>query len=284
MTAFSRYEYADKAFTLTWELRSVNHRYLDVHFRLPESVRFLEGAMKEKLASMLKRGHVDATLVIHKADATINDAHLNTDKVKSLSHLAGQVEQLISVTPLSVSEVLQWPGVIEQSELDTEELEAATLDSLELALEDLMTNRQSEGKRLGGMLNERITAMESIIDRLRTNMPDYELSHQEKFKQRLEKLEEQELDELRLSQEIAVLISKADVSEELDRLESHVAEFANILESAGPVGRRLDFLLQEFNREANTLGSKSIHKEITAASVDLKVLTDQLKEQALNVE
>lgn len=168
--------------------------------------------------------------------------------------------------------------------IEVEELEAAVLDSFELVLDDLLSSRRSEGARLDKMLKDRIDSMCNIVSEIQRNRIDYELTHQEKFKDRLEKLHEQDFDVLRLNQELAILISKADVSEELDRLESHIAEFANILESTGPVGRRLDFLLQEFNREANTLGSKSIHQDITHASVDLKVLIDQLREQALNIE
>ncbi len=284
MTAFSRFEYAADKFSLIWEIRSVNHRYLDAHFRLPENTRFLEVVLKEKLGAVIKRGHIEASLVINLANTPDNEATVNEEKLQVLYKLSQKVSTTFSTTALSVAEILQWPGVIDAQSLDEDDLEAAVLDSLDHALDDLISNRRSEGKRLAAMLEERIEDMQNIVAALRASVPDYELAHQERFIQRLERLEDQELDSLRLNQEIAILISKSDVSEELDRLESHVVEFANILQSGGPVGRRLDFLLQEFNREANTLGSKSIHKDITAASVDLKVLIDQLREQSLNVE
>ncbi len=284
MTAFARYEYAVDHFTLVWEVRSVNHRYLDPHFRLPESVRFLEMALKDKLATLLSRGHIDANLTINQSDNVKHAVDINQDALLDLKRLADEVTETIDVRRLSVTEVLQWPGVVQPHTIETEELEAAVLDSLDLALDDLLSNRQSEGGRLAKALTTRVKAMRQIVSQLQANLADYELSHQEKFRDRIEKLHDQDFDALRLSQEIAILISKADVTEELDRLESHITEFANILESTGPVGRRLDFLLQEFNREANTLGSKSIHKDITNASVELKVLIDQLREQALNIE
>ncbi len=269
---------------LTWEIRTVNHRYLDAHFKLPESVRFLEVALKEKASNMIKRGRLDANLVLDTSAALQEGGALNVPMVQNLHKMAEQVQQLTDCAPLSVADVLAWPGVITAAALDIEELEAAVLDSLDLALDDLVSSRQSEGKRLAKMLSERVSSMQLIISQLREEIPNYEQQHQDKWQDRLDKLHEQEIDAVRLNQEIALLISKADVSEELDRLESHLEEFATILQSAEPVGRRLDFLLQEFHREANTLGSKSIHQDITAASVDLKVLIDQLKEQVQNVE
>jgi len=285
MTAYARHTQIIDDNQYTWELRSVNHRYQDAHFRLPERVYGLEQQIREKLSACVARGRVDINLSIKQGAGEAKPVSVNADKVAQWAAWQEQVQDEIpDAIPLSVMQILSDGGVFDpkgdQQTIDEKRL----LASFDAALDILLAHRDSEGGRMQRVLEEKLQGINEITRVLKSKMSIYEKAHQANWQGRVEKLSNAELDPLRLHQELALLISKADVTEELDRLESHVSEFDNAMQSNKPAGRRLDFLLQEFNREANTLGSKSIHQEITNASVELKVLIDQLREQVQNIE
>ena len=285
MTAYSRFAQSLGHYELVWELRSVNHRYLDAHFRLPETVGALEPKLKERLAEKVARGRVDIGLRIAESETQQQLRSLDREKLEQWRRWQQQVQEAIpDALPLGVMQIIRDGDVFEQ--LDPAQIlnEVALLEGFSAALQGLLEQRQAEGGRMQQVLADKLSAISEILRGLQQNMPEHERAHQAAWQARVEKLSKAELDPLRLHQELALLISKADVTEELDRLQSHIEEFDHALQSDMPVGRRLDFLLQEFNREANTLGSKSIHQEITNASVELKVLIDQLREQVQNIE
>jgi uncharacterized protein (TIGR00255 family) len=285
MTAYARHAQTIDDDEYVWELRSVNHRYLDAHFRLPERARELEPYIREQLSACVTRGRVDINLSIKEGVGGKNRAPVNPEKVKQWLTWQEQVLAVIpDAAPLSVMQILTDDGVFEPIETPATVYEKPLLASFDRALEVLLKQRLAEGGRLLAVLKEKLDGIATINGALKKNMTSYEQAHQSSWNTRVEKLHDQEFDPVRLHQELALLISKADVTEELDRLDSHIVEFGAALKSSKPVGRRLDFLLQEFNREANTLGSKSMHKGITNASVELKVLIDQLREQIQNIE
>jgi uncharacterized protein (TIGR00255 family) len=285
MTAYARHAQHIDGDEYVWELRSVNHRYLDAHFRLPERVRELEPYIREKLGACVTRGRVDINLSIKEGVGGQYRTPVNPEMLKQWLTWQEQVLAVIpDAAPLSVMQVLTDGGVFEPIEKPEIVDEEPLLASFDRAMEGLLKQRLAEGGRLLAVLKEKLDGIATINGALKKNMASYEQAHQSNWNTRVEKLHNQEFDPVRLHQELALLISKADVTEELDRLDSHIVEFGAALQSSKPVGRRLDFLLQEFNREANTLGSKSIHQEITNASVELKVLIDQLREQIQNIE
>lgn len=285
MTAYSRHAQTIDNNLYVWELRSVNHRYLDAHFRLPVIAHGLEQDIRKILGTYVTRGRVDISLSIKQDEGGQTPVSVNREKVALWLQWQQQVQAVIpDARPLSVMEILGDSEIFEIKE-STEFLdEALLIRSFESALEIMLEQRTAEGGRLHRVLAEKLDGIAEITRKLKQNMSAYEQAHQLNWQARVEKLHKDKLDDVRLHQELALLISKADVTEELDRLESHVSEFDSALQSNKPVGRRLDFLLQEFNREANTLGSKSIHQDITRASVELKVLIDQLREQVQNLE
>jgi len=285
MTAYARHAQIIDDNQYTWELRSVNHRYLDAHFRLPESVYGLEPQIREKLSARVTRGRVDINLSVKQGVGEADPVPVNADKVAQWAAWQEQVQEVIpDAAPLSVMQILSDGGVFDSKDAQHAVDEKMLLASFDSALDVLLAQRDSEGGRMQRVLEEKLAGINEITQSLKGNMSVYEKAHQAGWQARVEKLSNAELDPVRLHQEMALLISKADVTEELDRLESHVSEFDSAMQSNKAVGRRLDFLLQEFNREANTLGSKSIHQEITNASVELKVLIDQLREQVQNLE
>ena len=285
MTAYARHTQVIENDQYTWELRSVNHRYLDAHFSSPEIAYGLEQDIRKHLATQLTRGRVDITLSVKHGAGEQPLLSVNQDKVAVWLQWQQQVQSVMpDARPLSVMEILSDSGVFETKESAASVDAGSLMNSFASALDILLEQRAAEGARLYRVLKEKLDGISGITKILKQNMLGYEQVHQASWQARVEKLSNAELDPLRLHQEMALLISKADVAEELDRLESHVSEFDSALQSNKPVGRRLDFLLQEFNREANTLGSKSIHQEITNASVELKVLIDQLREQVQNLE
>ena len=285
MTAYARHAQTLNDKQYIWELRSVNHRYLDAHFRLPETAHQAEPLIRKQLAQKVSRGRIDISLSIKEA---VNEKQNLTLSRETLDQWLQWQQQILDVIadakPLSVMEILNDKNIFEHNE-SVDAIDADLLmESFQTALDGLLSQRAAEGGRLQLVLNEKLDQIADIALLLKQNMPDYEKAHQLNWQARVKKLHQDVLDPIRLNQELALLISKADVTEELDRLDSHVAEFSAALSSGKAVGRRLDFLLQEFNREANTLGSKSIHQAITNASVELKVLIDQLREQVQNIE
>jgi len=283
MTSFARRE-QDTAFgSLRWELRSVNHRYLDVSMRMPEDLRGLELKVREKVAERLKRGKVECGLRFQAADQEREFA-IDHELVKRLSKGLSDVSHLLN-NPAQVSplEVLRWPRVMQVEELDMAPLYEAALALLDEALDDMIDSRAREGEKLKAMIAQRCDTIDELVVRVNERLPDLRQALRQKMEDRLGELKEQ-LDPGRLEQELALLAQKMDVDEEVDRLSAHVQEVRHILERDEPVGRRLDFLMQELNREANTLASKSIDAEVTRVSVDLKVLIEQIREQVQNIE
>jgi uncharacterized protein (TIGR00255 family) len=273
MTAFARCERQGEWGTAAWELRSVNHRYLEAGVRMPESVRDLEGVVRERLRTALKRGEAAAAGV-----------SLDVELARQVVHASREVDSLLyNPAPVSSMDVLRWPGVIRTEQADPETLKAALLELLDEAIIELLEARAREGAQLRGFIEERLAAVGAEVERVRTRVPEVLAAQRERLLARLEEVRA-ELDPARLEQEMVLLAQKMDVTEEMDRLGAHVKEVGRVLKQGGAVGRRLDFLMQELNREANTLGSKSQDAETTRSSVELKVLIEQMREQVQNIE
>jgi uncharacterized protein (TIGR00255 family) len=282
MTAFARRAGDTPAGALAWELRSVNHRYLDVSLRLPEELRAIETAAREAIARRLERGKLDATLRYQPREVV--PAALDTAAVHQLLEAAQQVQALApAAAPLAVADVLRWPGVLRAPALDAEALAAAALELLGGALDELVAARAREGARLRALVEERLRAIAALLARLAQLLPEVAREYRARLEARLGEVRAQ-LDPTRLEQELVLYATRADVSEEVDRLNAHVAEVTRVLEGQGAVGRRLDFLMQELNREANTLASKSVDLRLTNIAVELKVLIEQMREQVQNIE
>jgi len=284
MTGFARQSAETEIGTLTWELRAVNHRYLDVQFRMPDELRPQEQAFKRQIGKIMRRGKVECSLSFRRAFDQQNELQLNQDMIELISARSAEIRVLLpeaaAVNPI---DILRWPGVIKEASIESEPLAAEAGKLLQAALADMTTMRTNEGGRIGEMIESRCADIASIAAAVRKRMPEVLEAVRGKQKERIEKLDV-EADPARLEIELALLATKLDVDEELDRLESHVVEIREALQSDDAVGRRLDFLMQELNREANTLGSKSADAETTKAAVDLKVLIEQMREQIQNVE
>jgi len=284
MTGFARQTAESALGTLTCELRTVNHRYLDVQFRLPEELRSKEIELRQQIGRALKRGKVDCSLHFRRSIGERAELRLNEDLVRQLGARATELSALLPATAaLNPIDVLRWPGVIEEPEVDSEPLYADTCKLLDATLDALAGMRRSEGGRVATMLEHRCTEILSIAADVRERMPEVLAATRRKQQERIDKLDI-DADPARLETELALIAQKLDVDEEVDRLESHISEIREVLASDEPVGRRLDFLMQELNREANTLGSKSADAATTKAAVDLKVLIEQMREQIQNIE
>jgi len=284
MTGFAR-EAAESAIgTLTCELRAVNHRYLDVQFRLPEELRPRESDFRQQIAKAVKRGKVECSLHLRRTPHDNEELKLDRELVRQLSARVQELSDLLPETqPLDPVDVLRWPGVVQEPEIDTEPLFAATSELLAVTLSALGEMRSNEGGRIAEMLETRCADILEIAAGVEKRMPEVLDAVRTRQRERIDKLNV-DADPARLETELALIAQKLDVDEELDRLVSHVSEIRASLKKGGPVGRRLDFLMQELNREANTLGSKSADTETTRAAVDLKVLIEQMREQIQNVE
>ena len=284
MTAFARTEAETAAGALAWELRSVNHRYLEVSLRLPEELRSLEPQVRERVGKALGRGKVDAGLRFRPAAEAGAALELDPELVERVGRACAAIgSQLGQIQPLNPLELLRWPGVLRETERDLTPLAEAAMALLDQALAELRATREREGAQIHDLLTSRCAAMEALVQEERTRLPAVRARLRDKLSARLAELQAQ-VDQDRLEQELVFLAQKMDVDEELDRLEGHIAEVRRVLERPEPVGRRLDFLMQEFNREANTLGSKSADADTTRTAVELKVLIEQMREQVQNVE
>lgn len=280
MTAFARVEQAGTHGTLSWELRSVNHRYLEPHLRLPDAFRDLEGAVREALRQGLSRGKVECTLRFAEETAG-KSLQVDQERARQLVAAAEGVAALIrQPAPLDPLAVLAWPGVLVADSADPQ---APALEAFGQALEQLKAGRSREGQELAKLLNDRLDAMLVEVGNLRELVPTMLANQRQKILDRFAELKA-ELDPQRLEQELVLLAQKSDVAEELDRLATHVGEVRRVLKAGGAAGRRLDFLMQELNREANTLGSKAFDPRSTQAAVNLKVLIEQMREQVQNIE
>jgi uncharacterized protein (TIGR00255 family) len=283
MTAFARAEQASANGTLSWELRSVNHRYLEPHLRLPESFRDLEGAVREALRNGLSRGKVECTLRFsddNAGKALQVDLERAAQLVAAAESVAGLIKQPAALNPL---EVLGWPGVLVADAADPQALNQSALSLFSQALNELKQSRGREGAELAKLLNERLDSILEQVVALRELVPQMLAGQRQKILDRCAEMQA-ELDPQRLEQELVILAQKSDVAEELDRLSTHVSEVRRVLKTGGQAGRRLDFLMQELNREANTLGSKAFDTRSTQAAVNLKVLIEQMREQVQNIE
>lgn len=283
MTAFARRESQGDWGTFTIELRSVNHRYLELGLRLPEEVRVLEPRIRDKMNQALGRGKVDCT-IRYQAPAEYASLEINRELVTQLAHITREVDGIIyNPAPVNSFDVLRWPGVLQLPTPDPERLHAEAMNLLDAALAELIATRAREGDKLKELLLQRCTAMTDIVAQVNTRRPEVLARARERLDTRLAELKG-ELDPARLEQELVLLAQRLDVEEELDRLAAHLDEVRRVLGQKEPVGRRLDFLMQELNREANTLSSKSQDVDTTRYAVDLKVLIEQMREQVQNIE
>ncbi|MCC7516902.1 MAG: YicC family protein [Pseudomonadales bacterium] len=283
MTAFARCESAEHWGTLVWEIRSVNHRYLEPGCRMPETFRFLEPKLRDQLRNGLQRGKVDCTLQFQPA---VSQDALDIDEALAARyvHVAEKIQRLLTApAPMKATDILFRPGVLCEGGPDRDTLRDTALTLFQHALTELQTTRAREGAELGNIMRDRLQKMREHAALVRTALPDILAAQKQKLRDRLAELQG-ELNQDRIEQELVHLAQRCDVDEELDRLDTHIAEVERILGSKGAVGRKLDFLMQELNREANTLSSKSISTTTTQAAVELKVLIEQLREQIQNIE
>ena len=284
MTAFACKSQNTALAALTWELRSVNHRYLDINLRLPEDFRALEPMIRETIQQTLKRGKVDGQLKLQTIQEKDQPLEIDTRQVrkvlKAAAALAGKKEKMESLRAI---DLLRWPGVITAETLDLKTLHAPALKLLRQTLDELMQMRLQEGAQLKQFILQRLTALHDLTSQAKKRLPKIITHYRQKIRDRLAEAQAQ-LDPQRVEQEIILYANRIDVHEELDRLGAHVEEAKRILDAQEPVGRRLDFLTQELNREANTLGAKSTDLALTNIAVEAKVLIEQMREQIQNIE
>jgi uncharacterized protein (TIGR00255 family) len=269
---------------LSLEIRAVNSRFLDLIFKMGEDFRTLEPQIRERLAEQVKRGKVECRVNFNpRRDSTL-PTELNTTLLARLGQLAASVQQAVpDVQPLQAGEILRWPGMLGESGPDADTLQQTVLNLLEVAITDFNASRAREGEKLKATILDRLGLMRGHVAALRPRTPAIVAAYREKVARRMEEIL-QTPDNERLHQEVALFAQKIDVDEELDRLLSHLAEVERVVHAGGAAGKRLDFLMQELHREANTLGSKSVSLELSQTSVDLKVLIEQMREQVQNIE
>ena len=284
MTAFGREEAQSSVGRLTWEIRSVNHRYQETSLRLPEELRAAESVFRQAIANAFHRGRIDAILHYQPLRSGGLDSHLDLDEIRRLAQWEAEVRSIIlDAAPLRTADVLRWPGVLGASSVNLDRLCEQALELLKQTLATVLSARYREGEKLAGILREHLLAARGLVQQAKNDWPTVEAHLRTRLEERVVEFVEK-LDPGRLEQEMVLLLSKADIKEEVDRLLLHLEEAERVLGGEGPIGRRLDFLMQELHREANTLGSKSAHPTMTATSVDLKVLIEQMREQVQNVE
>ena len=320
MTAFAREQGHGEYGELTWEIRSVNHRFLESTVRLPEELRAIEPVVREQVTLRLGRGKVECNLRFKAATAAATELKVNDGLVDQILAAADKMaHRLHSSHQLSIMDLLRWPGVLESAEQDFTPLQEAAVELLDKTIDSLLEAREREGGRLSELIAQRVTSMRAQVELARERMPQVIAAVRERLRSRLAEVAEtldqarleqemallaqrldvdeemdrlrsrlaevaETLDQARLEQEMALLAQRLDVDEEMDRLRTHLDEVERVLKQDEPVGRRLDFLMQELNREANTLGSKSADSETTAVSVEMKVLIEQMREQVQNIE
>ena len=283
MTAFAHLEIKKEWGNAVWEIRSVNQRFLETYFRLPEAFRHLEMGLRERLRNSLTRGKVECSLRVELAQASNNKIALNNDyaeqviaSLKTLQGIAGEGE-------INLVDVLRYPGVVDAQSQDLDQIAQDLLAGFEQILTDFIAMRGREGANLQAIIQQRLDSIAEIAQSVQNQMPEVLQWQKDRLQQRFEELNLQ-LDPQRLEQEMVLTAQRVDVAEELDRLQLHVKETSSILKKGGAVGRKLDFMMQELNRESNTLASKSINPDITNSAVEFKVLIDQMREQIQNLE
>lgn len=284
MTAYARGQLSDENSSLEWELRSVNHRYLDINLHLPSSLLSDQNELKEQIRKTLKRGKIDAQLSYESTSANAQKITINQAQLKALLDAQQQIETLTQKSNgLSTIDILNWKGVIETPTTDLSNVSKQAHQLLKKTLEDLIATRLREGQQLSQFIAMRCDEIETIVNSVRLRRKEVLLTLREKVVKRIASLD-LSVDENRLEQELVIQAQRLDIAEEIDRLAAHIQEVKRVLQRKDAVGRRLDFLMQELNREVNTLGSKSNDAKTTQAVVDLKVLIEQMREQVQNIE
>jgi uncharacterized protein (TIGR00255 family) len=283
MTAFSRFEVKGDWGNAVWEIRSVNQRFLETYFRLPEQFRSIEPALRERFRKQLNRGKVECSLRFNANPSAKNNLSLNKGLAEQLLQHAGWINEQTLNSQLNPLEIMRWPGVMEAEEADMTNIQKEILEGFEQALKDFIDARASEGENLKVLIEQRLEGIVEQSNKVKAFMPEIIAWQRKRITDKFTDAKI-ELDSSRVEQELVLLAQKMDVDEEIDRLFSHVKETRSILKKGGAQGRRLDFMMQEFNREANTLGSKSINVDTTNAAIELKVLIEQMREQIANIE
>ncbi|MEE8731800.1 MAG: YicC/YloC family endoribonuclease [Rahnella inusitata] len=283
MTAYARREIKGDWGSAAWELRSVNQRYLETYIRLPEQFRSLEPVVRERIRARLTRGKVECNLRFDLDPGAQSSLQLNEKLAKQLVEAAQWVKMQSDEGEINPLEVLRWPGVMLAEEQDLDAISTELLLALETALDDFISARESEGAALKVMIEQRLDGVSAEVLKVRAHMPNILQWQRERLVSKLEDAQVQ-LENTRLEQELVLMAQRVDVAEELDRLEAHVKETHKIMKKEEAVGRRLDFMMQEFNRESNTLASKSINANVTTSAIELKVLIEQMREQIQNIE
>jgi uncharacterized protein (TIGR00255 family) len=284
MTGFARRERQGSFGTLVCELRTVNHRYLEISLRLPEELKALDNDVRQQIGASLRRGKVDANLYLKSAAGVQRKLEIDPALLDEVLARLDEVRSRMSDSaPVSPLELLRWPGIVREAETDAAPLLAAALEVLREALAELHATRAREGQRIRELLATRCASMRALVAAVKSRLPEISQRLRERIVERIGQLGIRR-DAERLEQELVMYAHKMDVDEELDRLTGHLDEVLSVLDSSEPAGRRLDFLMQELNREANTLSSKSQDVETTRAAVDMKVMIEQMREQIQNVE
>ncbi len=283
MTAFARHEIKRDWGDAVWEIRSDNQRYLENFFRLPEQFRGLENSLREKLRQNLTRGKIECSLRLDNKKQTSTELHLNKELAQQVIQSLQWIKRQAGEGEINPSDVLRYPGVVELLEQDLDAISQELLVAFDQLLAEFIAMRAREGEKLQALIQQRLNAISVEADKVRSKMPEILQWQRERLQQRFDEIQLQ-ADPQRLEQEMVLLAQRIDVAEELDRLQMHVKETAAILNKGGAVGRKLDFMMQELNRESNTLASKSINADVTASAVELKVLIEQMREQIQNLE
>ena len=284
MTAFARAEQHTPLGNLTMEARSVNNRYLDLGLKLDDSLKRLEPVLRERIGARIRRGRVELSMRLDGAADALEIARLNRPLLERLRRLQDSVRRVMpDAAPLSAYRILTWPGAVEGGDTDDDAVDRLVLPIFDGLLDELVAGRRREGKELGGLIRRRIGEARALVEELRSKLPEIRRAARQRLETRIAEIV-REVDSERLEQEVALLLNKSDVEEELDRLAIHCGEVLSVLKQDRPIGRKLDFLMQELNRESNTLGAKAAHLDVTNAAVELKVLIEQMREQVQNVE
>ena len=284
MTAFARHIEHGKLGQYIWEIRSVNHRYSEIFIRLPEELRGLETPIRERFAQRIKRGKVDCSLRFEANNEASGEIVINDTQLNMLADASRRIkDKLPELANFTALDVLKWPGILDNQSIAVDDLEQEAIAGFDKALQQLVDTRHREGEKMAAIISQRCQAIADIIGNLRTRVPEIIDAVKSRHAQRIAELAD-DVDPSRVEQECALLMQKLDVDEELDRIDAHLSEVSRVLSANQPAGRRLDFLMQELNREANTVGSKSAHIDTANASVDLKVFIEQMREQIQNIE
>jgi len=284
MTAYGRAESSDNLNSISCEIKSVNHRYSEISIRLPEELRPLEQKIRDHISSKIKRGKIECNIRIEQQDTYNAALSINQDLLKNVIEVAEKINSNLSTsTSLNSLDLLRWPGVLKKNALDVKKIDKLLFKLVDDVIDIVIDTRQREGKKIKKMITDRCSKIKKIINDVRKKMPTILKNFRKKLTARVQEVSN-ELDNERFEQELLFMSQKMDIEEEIDRLNAHIDEVIRVVNQSEPVGRRLDFLMQEMNRESNTLGSKSYHIKTSNASVELKVLVEQMREQIQNIE